>query len=674
MNRLRALVCTLFAALPISLSALTWTDDKGVVWSYTVSNGTATITGIPEDTVSAVTVPNALPNGEVLCPVTAIGRYAFRHRSSLRSVVIPEGVTLIGEGAFQGCGRLTLVTIPTSVTSIETWAFGDCTFLHSVTIPEGVTSIAEMTFLNCLELRSVTIPASVTSIGDRAFESCMFLTSVAIPEGVTSIGRRAFQNCSNLTSITLPDSVTSIGDDAFANCTSLPTDVNGIRYESLEKKVLIVAPESLTGAFVIPATVQFILNEAFINCSSLTSVTIPEGVTSIGKAAFESCYSLTSIVIPEGVTAIGNYAFSSCSALTSVDIPSSVTSIGDSAFSGCSALTSVVIPEGVPVIGDSAFSGCSSLTSVNIPSSVTTIGYAAFYGCSALTSVVIPEGVTSIGERAFRDTQCKLVFLGRPPREGLSEIRVSPWGDWIVYPEEYAAEWEHALQVAQYSVGSSTQAAVTATAVMTTPKTMKVTYQVSSGFSRAKVRAVAWKDGVRSFANIIPVKTAADDSPEAVPNGETVATGVKHTFIWQVSADWNIDLAKVAVEVLAEDAGLLPQNLVTIPAIATHAKITITTNAPTTEQLFNALVWYYVNRDSALTVSNGVVKINGTQVASGASLTAWGCNNTTLLNYLYGKMGYKVLTGADLTYAREATEIEFANSGLNQVSIKISEE
>lgn len=216
---------------------------------------------------------------------------------------------------------------------------------------------------------------------------------------------------------------------------------------------------------------------------------------------------------------------------------------------------------------------------------------------------------------------------------------------------------------------------VSVTAEMTTPKTMRVTYKITQAKgATAKVRAVAWKDGVRSFANIVPVKTTAAGSPEEVPNGGEVTTGVEHTFVWQVSSDWSTDLDKVALEILVEEGNILPQEIVTIPAMAGHAKMTITRNRINPDSLFNALLWCYAEGDSALTVSNGIVKVNGTLVANGASLTASGCNNTALLNYLYGKLGYKVLAGADLTYAREATEIEFANSGLNQVSVKISEE
>ena len=110
-------------------------------------------------------------------------------------------------------------------------------------------------------------------------------------------------------------------------------------------------------------------------------------------------------VVYDGVTCnvilIANRAFYGCTSLTSVTIPNSVTSIGDYAFSNCTSLTSVTIPNSVTNIGNSAFYNCTSLTSVNIPNSVTTIGWEVFQGCTSLTSITIPNSVTSIGNRAF---------------------------------------------------------------------------------------------------------------------------------------------------------------------------------------------------------------------------------------------------------------------------------
>lgn len=159
---------------------------------------------------------------------------------------------------------------------------------------------------------------------------------------------------------------------------------------------------SLT-SIAIPNSVTSIGSYAFCGCKSLTSVTIPNGIISIEEYTFYGCSSLTSLTIPNCVTSIGDYAFGLCSGLTSVEIPNSVTSIGKGAFEWCYSLTSVSIPNSVTSIGEFAFRGCSSLTFVTIPNSVTSIGEATFSGCSSLTAVTIPNSVTNIGEWAFNE-------------------------------------------------------------------------------------------------------------------------------------------------------------------------------------------------------------------------------------------------------------------------------
>ena len=296
--------------------------------------------------------------------------------SSVKKIVIEEGVTSIGNAAFSGCISLTNITIPDGVTSIGIMVFYNCTSLTSITIPDSVTSIGNSAFNSCTSLTSITIPDSVTRIGKYAFYDCSSLTSITIPDSVTSIGESVFSFCSSLTSITIPDSVTSIGNSAFYGCSSLT---------------------SLT----IPNSVTSIGNSAFNACSSLTSLTIPNSVTSIEFAAFYACSSLTSLTIPNSVTSIGDSAFNACSSLTSLTIPNSVTSIGEGAFYACSSLTSITIPNSVTSIGEGAFYACSSLTSITIPDSVTRIGDYAFKNCSNLTSITIPDSVTSIGNSAF---------------------------------------------------------------------------------------------------------------------------------------------------------------------------------------------------------------------------------------------------------------------------------
>ena len=151
---------------------------------------------------------------------------------------------------------------------------------------------------------------------------------------------------------------------------------------------------------VIGDGVTSIGNYAFSSCSNLETVTIPSGVTSIGNSAFAYCSKLNSVTIPNSVTSIGNSAFNNCSKLTSVTIPDNVTSIGSYTFNNCSSLASVIIPDKVTTISNHAFNSCSNLTSVTIGNSVTTIGNNAFTN-SGLTSVTIPTSVTSIGDYAF---------------------------------------------------------------------------------------------------------------------------------------------------------------------------------------------------------------------------------------------------------------------------------
>ena len=181
---------------------------------------------------------------------------------------------------------------------------------------------------------------------------------------------------------------------------------NGVKDEfgviySKDGKRLLRARADLSGHYMIKEGTKVICDEAFFWYKLLTSINIPDSVTSIGVSAFDGCESLTSINIPDSVTSIGNSAFRSCKSLTSINIPNSVTSIGDSAFDVCKSLTNINIPDSVTSIGKSAFSWCKSLTCINIPDSVTSIGESAFSRCKSLTCINIPDSVTSIGKSAF---------------------------------------------------------------------------------------------------------------------------------------------------------------------------------------------------------------------------------------------------------------------------------
>ncbi len=172
-------------------------------------------------------------------------------------------------------------------------------------------------------------------------------------------------------------------------------------------------------SITIPNSVTYIGDYAFRNCSGLTSITIPTSVSSIGNYAFEGCSGLTSVTIPNSVIYIMERAFLGCTGLTSVTIGSGVSDIGEYAFNGCTGLTTITIPNSVTSIGDYTFDGCSGLTLVSIGSGVSDIGDYAFRNCSGLTSITIPNSVTSIGDYAFEGCSgVTSVTIGR----GVSEI------------------------------------------------------------------------------------------------------------------------------------------------------------------------------------------------------------------------------------------------------------
>ena len=399
--------------------------------------------------------------------VTSIGNYAFEYCTGLTSITIPDSVTSIGDYAFSDCDGLTSVKIGSGVTSIGYIAFYACTGLEAITVSKdnslyhsagncliesetktlilgckssvipadgSVTSIGEYAFYCCSGLTSITIPDSVRSIGSYAFGYCSGLTTITIPDSVRSIGDNAFYYCSGLTAITIPDSVTSIGEDAFFDCDDLTSITIGSGVTSIGKNAFeyctgleainvsednpvyhsagncLIERETKTLILgcknsVIPAdgSVTSIGDDAFY-CADLTSITIPNSVTSIGSYAFYYCAGLTSITIPDSVTSIGYGAFYNTgyyndelnwendvlyignwlikarrSISGSYEIRKETVGVGSEAFYGCTGLTNVTIPAGVRSIDDSAFTDCEGLTSITIPDSVTSIGYSAFY-------------------------------------------------------------------------------------------------------------------------------------------------------------------------------------------------------------------------------------------------------------------------------------------------------
>ena len=448
--------------------------------SITIPASVTTIGGNAFSNVSLATVTFA--EGSQL---TTIGNYAFNY-TKISSITIPEGVTYLGACAFSHCNNLSSVTLPTSITSINSATFIYCTNLKNITIPSSVTSIGKQAFKES-GLTSVTIPANVTNIDNEAFKNCNDLTSVTMrvndpttltigndvfssgvtihvksspnlwkdlfptlnidgtisptqtwesgdtdvklyDDGTVIVSKKAGDgngamdnyNISNdqcgwknsltaITSIVIESGVTTIGNNAFSNCSSL----SSVTFDGVSTLTSIGGSAfsgcSNLSSVTIPASVTTIGNYVFYNCSNLSSVTLTEGLTTIGENAFYKT-GLTSVTIPASVTTIGNYVFYNCSNLSSVTLTKGLTTIGDYAFYK-TGLTSVTIPASVTSIGNYVFYNCSNLSSVTLTEGLTTIGYYAFSECSSLSSVTLTEGLTTIGDYAFNKTSLTTVTI-----------------------------------------------------------------------------------------------------------------------------------------------------------------------------------------------------------------------------------------------------------------------
>ena len=229
---------------------------------------------------------------------------------------------------------------------------------------------------------------------------------MAIPAYITSIGSEAFSGCTGLEAITVD------------NLNPQYASIGGLLL-SKNQKTLLYCPGGKSGECAVPTKVTTIANNAFLNCSNLTSVVLPDGVTSIGESAFQGCSSLASINMPASLTTIGDNAFYNNHALSSrIVIPSGVLAIGASAFQFCTSLNNVVLSEGINEIKNNAFRNCTSLQSIQLPSTINSIGTYAF-AYTGLTSIIIPASITEIKSGTFEGA--KLTYVSLP--ENLTAIR-----------------------------------------------------------------------------------------------------------------------------------------------------------------------------------------------------------------------------------------------------------
>jgi len=292
--------------------------------------------------------------------LTEIGNYAF-HNTAITEITLPESLKAIGIEAFSGT-QLSAITIPGNVTSIGDSAFSGSSLSTLEFQPGNLQAIGISAFSNSA-ITEVTIPASVETLGNSAFSGCASLATVTFAPGsrLTNIPDYLFSNGTAIDTISIPASVKTIGKEAFKGCSALKnvvfdnnsslTSIGSAAFYGTTSLSSINLPDSLTS----------LGEEAFREASSLTSIVLPDGITEIANNTFKECYELKSVTFPSKLKTIGDRAFDiqtkgEIGQLTSLVLPDGLTTIGKYAFAEQSNITSIVFPASLETVGELAFS------------------------------------------------------------------------------------------------------------------------------------------------------------------------------------------------------------------------------------------------------------------------------------------------------------------------------
>ena len=536
LKQLTVTLTAVLLSVAVNAETYSGTCGANLEWTLDTESGSLGIRGTGDMTnwTSTTSMPwysyrTSIKRIYVYNGVTSIGSMAFLGCENVTYVSINASVTAIKNYAFYLCKSLTSITIPAGVTEIGSYVFANCDALSSISVADnnptytssGNAIIEKATNTLIAGCKSTVIPSTVTQIRHLAFNGCRQLTSIAIPDGVTEIGMDAFRYCNSLTTVTIGSNVTKYGTGVFNNCGALtdvvvynPTPADITEYvfanranswlhvpfgskaayeaadywkefrgvlempggqcgdnlywsmDTISKRLIFTGTgdmysytsatqpwkdyKDIITTVSLPEGLTSIMNYAFTGCNALKTVTIPASVVTISNSAFVNITGIDKFIVAEGnqvydsredcghiiltgsdmivagcnysrfpssVKAIGPYAFYGRKIYGAVNIPEGVTSIGSLAFRE-STLSSVTIPSTVTSMGTYVFQACQQLSSVNYRTNKNKIETATFIGCTALTTFTIPDSVKTIGQYAFQKTGLKYICIP----EGVTSI------------------------------------------------------------------------------------------------------------------------------------------------------------------------------------------------------------------------------------------------------------
>lgn len=417
-------------------------------------DGTCTVVGLGTITDTDIVIPERDKTGKI---VVSISKRAFQNNTSITSVTLPSTLRYMDE-EFYGCTSISRVYI----SDLEAWcrisfacsanpmAYGADLYLNGelvteLVIPDSISMISKYSFLGCTSIEKLVIGSNCILVDCEAFAYCTSLKEIVIEGFSIALSDYAFLGCDNIERVYfngtklnweyLPkgnnENYLSYDKVYFFSGTRPTEDGNfwhyvdgvptvwpevtepvyseGLIYSKIDYRTCYVSGigDCSDTDIVIPDVspdgliVVGIGETAFLNCTSIVSIAIPDSVSSIGSFAFYGCENLEYIKLPNELKTIDENAFYGCKKISYIELPYNVEIIGKYAFYGCTSLESIYVPSGVNSIGESAFANCKSLKAIVIPDGVVAIEARTFHNCNALLTVTIPYTVKKIGERAF---------------------------------------------------------------------------------------------------------------------------------------------------------------------------------------------------------------------------------------------------------------------------------